>query len=109
MPSRLHGLGYALEVWRPQIDHLRASRRVIAYDQRGHGASGKPRGGVYTLEALAPDLEAVRRGLERFVLVGHSLSGAVMTTYLGAHPEAVHWPCRPPCRPAPSGEVSPSP
>ncbi|GEJ57793.1 alpha/beta fold hydrolase [Anaeromyxobacter diazotrophicus] len=87
----LHGLGSDLEVWRPQLDHLRASRRVVAYDQRGHGASGKPRDGVYTLEALAADLEAVRRalGLERFVLVGHSLSGAVVTTYLGAHPEVV--------------------
>jgi pimeloyl-ACP methyl ester carboxylesterase len=87
----LHRLGSDLEVWRPQLDHLRASRRVIAYDQRGHGASGKPRDGDYTLEALAADLEVVRRalGLERFVLVGHSLSGAVMTTYLGAHPESV--------------------
>lgn len=59
----LHGLGADLEVWRPQLDHLRTTRRAIAYDQRGHGGSEKARDGVYTLEALAADVEAVRRDL----------------------------------------------
>jgi pimeloyl-ACP methyl ester carboxylesterase len=70
-------VGADLEVWRPQLDHLRATRRVIAYDQRGHGESEKARDGAYNLEALVADLEAVRRalGLERMVLVGHSMSG----------------------------------
>ncbi|WP_242392546.1 alpha/beta fold hydrolase [Anaeromyxobacter oryzisoli] len=87
----LHGLAADLEVWRGQLDHLRASRRVVAYDQRGHGRSEKARDGVYTVEALAADLEAVRRamGLGRVILIGHSMSGAVLTTYAVAHPDTV--------------------
>ncbi len=87
----VHGLGSDLEVWRAQLDHLRAGRRAIAYDQRGHGGSERARDGVYTIEALADDLEAVRRalGLERMVLVGHSMSGQVLTTYAGARPDRV--------------------
>jgi pimeloyl-ACP methyl ester carboxylesterase len=86
----VHGLGSDLEVWRAELEHLRAAgRRAVAYDQRGHGGSEKARDGVYTVLALAEDLEAVRRalGLGRIVLVGHSLSGTVLTTYAGAHPE----------------------
>jgi pimeloyl-ACP methyl ester carboxylesterase len=87
----VHGLGADLEVWRPQLDHLRASRRAVAYDQRGHGQSGKARDGAYSIEALADDLEAVRKGLglTRVVLIGHSMAGAVLTTYAGAHPDLV--------------------
>ncbi len=87
----LHGLGSDREAWRAQLDHVRGGRRAIAYDQRGHGDSDRARDGVYTLEALAADLESVRiaLGLGKVVLVGHSLSGAVLTTYAGLHPEAV--------------------
>jgi pimeloyl-ACP methyl ester carboxylesterase len=87
----VHGLGSDLEAWRPELDRLRATRRAVAYDQRGHGASEKARDGVYTLDALADDLDRVVKtlGLRRVVLVGHSMSGAVITTWAGAHPEQV--------------------
>lgn len=87
----LHGLGNDLDAWREQLDHLRPLRRAVAYDQRGHGGSDRPRDGVYTVEALAEDLGIVADslGLKRFVLVGHSLSGAVLTAYAGAHPGRV--------------------
>ncbi|HVP67448.1 MAG TPA: alpha/beta hydrolase [Anaeromyxobacteraceae bacterium] len=87
----VHGLGGDLEAWRAQLDHLRPSRRAVAYDQRGHGGSEPARDGAYTIEALADDLEAVRRGLGlgRMVLVGHSLAGTVLTAYARAHPERV--------------------
>ncbi len=87
----VHGLGSDLEVWRAQLDHVRPSRRAVAYDQRGHGASERARDGRYTIEALAEDLEAVRAalGLGKVILVGHSMSGEVLTTYAGAHPDLV--------------------
>lgn len=46
---------------------------------------------MYDLKALVADLEAVRRalGLERMILVGHSMSGPLLTLYAGAHPETV--------------------
>ena len=87
----VHGLGSELEAWRAQLDHLRPGRRAVAYDQRGHGRSEPARDGVYTIEALAADLDSVIRalGLRRVILVGHSLSGAVITAWAGAHPDAV--------------------
>ena len=88
----VHGLGSDLEAWRAQLDHLRPTRRAIAYDQRGHGGSDRardPRG--YTIDALADDLDAVVRALrvDRFWLVGHSMAGTVLTTYAAAHPGKV--------------------
>lgn len=86
----VHGLGSDLEAWRAQLDHLRPRRRAVAYDQRGHGGSEPARDGVYTVEALAGDLDRVIRalGLRRVVLVGHSLSGTVISAWAGDHPEA---------------------
>lgn len=85
----VHGLGCRIDCWRAQLDHLRPSRRAVAYDQRGHGDSDRARDGVYTIEALADDLEAVvdALGLERFFLVGHSMAGQVLTAYAARHPE----------------------
>src|SRR5438132_788480 len=68
-----HGLGADLEVWRKQIGHLRRSRRVLAFDVRGHGRS--PRASEYSVAALVTDLEEVTAGLPRFWLVGHRLAG----------------------------------
>src|SRR5258708_9877088 len=72
----VHGLGCRIDCWRAQLDHLRPFRRAIAYDQRGHGDSDRSRAGVYTIEALADDLEAVvgPLGLERVFLVGPSMA-----------------------------------
>ncbi len=37
-----HGITCALQVWREQIADLSRDYRVIAYDHRGHGRSGRP-------------------------------------------------------------------
>lgn len=85
----LHGLGSELETWGPVLDRLRASRRAIAYDQRGHGRSDAA--SEYSVDALADDLERVvaALGLAKFWLVAHSFSGAVATAYAAGHPEKV--------------------
>ncbi|HTN53152.1 MAG TPA: alpha/beta hydrolase [Anaeromyxobacter sp.] len=87
----VHGLGGDLELWRAQLAHLRTARRTVAWDLRGHGGSDRARDGVYTVDALAADLEAVLHalGIRRAVLVGHSLGGAVLTAFAGAHPDEV--------------------
>lgn len=84
----VHGLGSELETWRPVLDRLRETRRVIAYDQRGHGQSDP---GEYTIEALAGDLARVvdELRLPRFWLAGHSFSGTVVSAYAANHPEKV--------------------
>jgi pimeloyl-ACP methyl ester carboxylesterase len=85
----VHGLASELETWRPVLDRLRASRRTIAYDQRGHGQSDPA--GEYSIAALAGDLDRVvdELNLPRFWLAGHSFSGTVVSAYAAGHPEKV--------------------
>lgn len=57
-----------------------AGRRVIAVDMPGHGLSFKPEDdSVYDIEFMAGTVMAViqQLGLEKFVLVGHSMGGAI--------------------------------
>jgi pimeloyl-ACP methyl ester carboxylesterase len=83
-----HGLGADLEVWRSQIDHLRRSRRVLAFDMRGHGRS--PKAAEYTVAALVGDLDELTAAVPKFWLIGHSLAGVVLTGFAGRHPDRVH-------------------
>ncbi|MFD8074340.1 alpha/beta fold hydrolase [Streptomyces sp. NPDC059718] len=75
----IHGWTCRTLFWAPLIHELAGEYRVVAYDQRGHGASGTPRRGGYGTGALADDLtavlEAVVEGDEKVVLVGHSMGG----------------------------------
>ena len=77
--------------WAAQLAHLREHRRAVALDLRGHGRSAPPTGEDITVEDFARDVEAVvdALGLQRFVLVGHSLGGAVCAAYAGLHVERV--------------------
>jgi esterase len=64
---------------------------VFALDQRGHADSGWADPPDYTYERYAADLdEFVRKlGLQEFVLVGHSMGGAVALTYAAMFPGRV--------------------
>jgi pimeloyl-ACP methyl ester carboxylesterase len=63
----------------------------IALDQRGRGDSDWDPGHGYFTSAYVADLEAlvIHLGLERFILVGHSLGGANALVYTARHPEKV--------------------
>ena len=87
----VHSLAGTSGHWSAQLEHLRRSRRAVAFDLRGHGRSEAPRNGDYAITAVAADIGAVADalGLERFALVGHSMGGGVALAYAGAHPERV--------------------
>lgn len=72
------------------LAHLRPSRRAVAVDLRGHGASSAPRDSDYRIEAMAADVLAVidALGLGRVVLAGHSMGGAVAVAAVGERPAA---------------------
>jgi len=85
------GLAGDRTLWQAQLAHLRKSRRALAVDPRGFGESEIAKDSNYSMEALASDLAAVvdALGIERFVIVGHSMASAVMCAYAGAHPDRV--------------------
>ena len=87
----VHGNGGNLAQWGAQLAHLRKTRRAVAFDLRGMGLSQPPADGIYTIEAMTQDIEAVvtALGLHRFVIVGHSYGGAVVAAYAAEHPDRV--------------------
>ncbi len=87
----LHGLLGDRDSWRCQTSHLTSRHpdiRVIAYDQRGHGRSGRGCALSNTLGQLARDLDAVidmTTPTGHIVLVGHSMGAMTILQYLQHH------------------------
>jgi pimeloyl-ACP methyl ester carboxylesterase len=87
----VHSLAGNTTQWAAQLTPLRAARRAVALDLRGHGRSDPPSDGDYAVSSLAADVTAVADalGLERFVLVGHSMGGTVTIACAAAHADRV--------------------
>ncbi|MER5714085.1 alpha/beta fold hydrolase [Streptomyces sp. NPDC002132] len=85
----VHGWTANRHRWDHQVAHFSERRRVIRLDLRGHGESSGA--GVKTVDELAEDVLALldHLGVERFVLVGHSMGGMISQTIALAHPERV--------------------
>lgn len=70
-----HGAGADHRMFEPQRAALLAAGfRVVLVDLRGHGQS-RPSAGPLSARVFIDDAEALLAGLERPVLVGHSLGG----------------------------------
>jgi pimeloyl-ACP methyl ester carboxylesterase len=69
----IHGLASTSHIWDLVAPRLAPRFRVVAYDQRGHGRSGKPSSG-YGFDRMSADAVAVIRveRLARPLVVGHS-------------------------------------
>lgn len=88
----LHGLRGFSGTWRALAAALGAGWRVIALDQRGRGESDWDAQANYYTDAYLADLEALvdGLGLERFVLLGHSMGGTTSYVYAARHPERLN-------------------
>uniref|UniRef100_UPI00016A5482 alpha/beta fold hydrolase n=1 Tax=Burkholderia ubonensis TaxID=101571 RepID=UPI00016A5482 len=87
----LHGIGSGAASWVCQLDALGASRRVFAWDAPGYGAStpvhgASPAASDYAA-ALAAWLDAL--GIDRCVLVGHSLGAIIAGGFARVMPERI--------------------
>ena len=87
----VHSLAGNTQQWSTQLSHLRTTRRAVAIDLRGHGQSSSPETGDYAIDSMAQDVQTVvgQLGIQRFILVGHSMGGSVAGAYAGAYPERV--------------------
>ncbi len=84
----VHGWVCALRFWRAQVHDLMADHRVIAYDLRGHGDSGAPADGDWSIDTFGDDLEAVLGaclGDRPAVIAGHSLGAMTVAAWAGRH------------------------
>src|SRR6266513_3870738 len=82
----IHGWTCDLTFWRSQAPVYEKHRSLLV-DLPGHGQSDKP-DVPYTQERFARGAEAVMRaaGIERAVVVGHSMGGPVALTFLRLFP-----------------------
>ena len=74
----IHGWSCDRTFWRDQVDVFAKDYRVVALDLGGHGRSGDNRT-AWTITSLGGDVQAVveKLGLQRAILVGHSMGGPV--------------------------------
>lgn len=87
----IHGFGSNTYTWRKNLDGLADRFRVVAVDLKGFGLTEKPRDGQYHTAAYARHLEGFLDALklERPILVGNSMGGAVALHLALTNPERV--------------------
>ena len=88
----LHGLTDSGEGWPEAVDHWQDDYAIVTVDQRGHG--GSPRFTADQLvghpgDVMVDDAVALLEQLDRPVVMGHSLGGAVALAAAVRRPELV--------------------
>lgn len=83
----LHGAACSHEVWLNQYDFLRKSHRVILFDLPGHNKSDGD--GFDSIDKYVDAIysKCMEMNLQRFVLCGHSMGGAITQLFALKHPE----------------------
>src|SRR5688572_31415579 len=87
----VHGWTCDSSSWDAQVPVLAARYRVITIDLPGHGKSGSPKDGKFSMDLFARAVEAVRAeaGTDKVVLVGHSMGAPVIRQYARLFPQHV--------------------
>jgi pimeloyl-ACP methyl ester carboxylesterase len=86
----VHGFALTSDCWHFQRLAFRGKRRMLFYDQRSHGRSGRADQGAATIDQLGKDLLTVLDTLasdEPVVIVGHSMGGMSIVALAEHHPE----------------------
>ena len=87
----VHGYTQELAVWHYQRQAMAADgHRLVFYDHRSHGRSGRGRPETATIDQLGRDLHTVLESVAPrgpVVLVGHSMGGMTVMALADAHPE----------------------
>jgi pimeloyl-ACP methyl ester carboxylesterase len=85
-----HGYTCNLEDWRWTADQLSKSFRILLFDMRCHGRSGKD-GGNLILSALTDEAHQLLLGLgiDNPIIVGHSMGGMIALDYGLRYPQSL--------------------
>lgn len=87
----VHEMGGTLDSWDDVLPRLSPRFRVLRYDTRGAGLSGKVRGPL-PIDTMTGDLHALLRALEvtkPFGLAGCAVGGAIALHFAATHPQRV--------------------
>jgi len=86
----IHGLTANCRCWDNLAQGLAPDHRVFAMDIRGRGLSEKPPSG-YSIDHHCRDIHALLQdlGLDRVVLMGHSLGAFISLAFAAKHPDLV--------------------
>lgn len=85
----VHGTSFNRRVWREQIAHFARADTPVCLDLAGHGQSSGPICDTVEDHCAIVKAFADRIGLGNFVLVGHSMGGAIAQSYVARHPEDI--------------------
>jgi len=87
----VHGWTCDDSSWRSQVPVVSKEYRVLTLDLPGHGRSGAPKSGKFSMELFARAVEAVRAEakVDRAILVGHSMGTPVIRLYALMYPQRV--------------------
>lgn len=82
----VHGWSQTQATFDHVVGPLARGTRVLTYDQRGHGRSGRPTGGA-RIATLAADLHELidHVGAEQVDLLGHSMGASVAWSHIDSH------------------------
>lgn len=86
----VHGWSCDSRYWQKQISTFSQNNKIVLIDLAGHGHSGTTREN-YTMKAFGQDVKAVLEttGGEQFILIGHSMGGAVIAEAARLMPQKV--------------------
>ena len=87
----VHGWTCDESSWAAQVPALAKKYRVVTLDLPGHGKSGAPANGQFSMDLFARAGEAVRAETraDKIVLVGHSMGAPVIRQYARLYPDRV--------------------
>lgn len=87
------GLGVDHTYFRPALDPLGDAFKLIFYDHRGHGRSGRPPINTITYEQLAADANALREtlGYDKIGVIGNSVGGYIALHYAIRHQKNISY------------------
>lgn len=86
----VHGYALSLDCWHFQRKYFRGRARLVLYDQRSHGRSGRSEPGLCRVPQLAEDLAQIMEevvGQGPVMLIGHSMGGMTIMELARTRPE----------------------
>ena len=83
------GLGGDHSALHPWLDPLGDVMRLVYYDHRGNGRSGRPPSETITFEQLCADALREQLGFEEVAVLGYSFRGFVALEYALRYPERI--------------------